>query len=121
MSGFKVHINPNLLDLFPYDCVFKVPSIVAFHCLTCIRSDANVRPRGGKMRTSNNGSKLLKVLLTMAAEVFRHHDVVRVFVSAYIIVLVQEFEEIGGFIGIGWYKLDDILLQSKWHLLGNQN
>lgn len=24
MSGLKDHIDPNLLDLFPHDCVFKV-------------------------------------------------------------------------------------------------
>ncbi|XP_076898353.1 lysM domain receptor-like kinase 3 [Bidens hawaiensis] len=40
MSGLKDHIDPNLLDLFPHDCVFKMATLAK----QCVEDDLILRP-----------------------------------------------------------------------------
>ncbi|XP_071709963.1 lysM domain receptor-like kinase 3 [Rutidosis leptorrhynchoides] len=40
MSGLKDHIDPNLLDLFPHDCVFKMATLAK----QCVEDDPILRP-----------------------------------------------------------------------------
>ncbi|KAI3521503.1 hypothetical protein L1887_10973 [Cichorium endivia] len=40
MSGLKDHIDPNLLDLFPHDCVFKMAMVAK----QCVEEDPILRP-----------------------------------------------------------------------------
>lgn len=40
MSGLKDHIDPNLLDLFPHDCVFKMAMLAK----QCVEDDPILRP-----------------------------------------------------------------------------
>ncbi|KVI05947.1 Concanavalin A-like lectin/glucanase, subgroup, partial [Cynara cardunculus var. scolymus] len=40
MSGLKDHIDPNLLDLFPHDCVFKMAMVAK----QCVEDDPILRP-----------------------------------------------------------------------------
>ncbi|KAI3787221.1 hypothetical protein L1987_41551 [Smallanthus sonchifolius] len=40
MSGLKDHIDPNLLDLFPHDCVFKMATLAK----QCVKDDPILRP-----------------------------------------------------------------------------
>ncbi|PWA86365.1 protein kinase family protein / peptidoglycan-binding LysM domain-containing protein [Artemisia annua] len=40
MSGLKDHIDPNLLDLFPHDCVFKMATLAK----QCVEEDPILRP-----------------------------------------------------------------------------
>ncbi|KAD2806215.1 hypothetical protein E3N88_39592 [Mikania micrantha] len=40
MSGLKDHIDPNLLDLYPHDCVFKMATLAK----QCVEDDPILRP-----------------------------------------------------------------------------